>query len=192
MDDRDDEAVLLAVGPRLKALRTSRDLSLSALAAATGLSASTLSRLETGALRPTLQQLLPLARAHGVALDDLVGAPYTGDQRVRMRPVTRHGSTYLPLARRPGGLQAYKIVIPVGDKSRDEHASHEGYQWLYVLNGTAALVLDGRETILSPGDAAEYDTRVPHWLGNCGDVPAELLVIHGQQGQRARLAVRTR
>ena len=188
----DLDAVLDAVGPRLRALRTEWQLSLTDLATATGISASTLSRLETGRLRPTLEQLLPLARTHGVALDELVGAPETGDPRVHLRPITRHGRTYLPLTRRPGGLQAYKLVIPARDRPSTELRSHEGYEWLYVLNGHALLVLGDREFTLAPGEAAEFDTHIPHRLGNAGKAPTELLVLYGQQGERAHLAVRAR
>ena len=85
--------VLAGVGPRLHALRQARNISLAALAAETGLTASTLSRLENGKLRPTLEQLLPLARAHGVPLDELVAAPPTGDPRIHLRPVRRSGFT---------------------------------------------------------------------------------------------------
>ena len=59
---------------------------LAQLAEATGISVSTLSRLESGRRRPTLELLLPLARAHQVPLDELVGAPATGDPRVHARP----------------------------------------------------------------------------------------------------------
>src|SRR5713226_7766691 len=107
--DKDFSAVLTAVGPRLRALRRQRDTTLADLSAATGISVSTLSRLESGQRRPTLELLLPLARAHGVQLDELVGAPPTGDPRVHLRPVTRHGMTLVPLTRRAGGLQAYKL-----------------------------------------------------------------------------------
>ena len=48
---------------------------------------STLSRLESGSRRPTLELLLPLARAYQVALDELVDAPATGDPRVRPKPI---------------------------------------------------------------------------------------------------------
>lgn len=186
------DSILEAAGPRLRALRRERSLSLADVAEATEISASTLSRLETGKLRPTLEQLLPLAQTYRVALDDLVGAPETGDPRVRLRPVTRHGSTYLPLTRRPGGMQAYKMIIPRSGTLQRDKASHEGYEWLYVLNGTALLLLGDREFVLTPGEAAEFDTRLPHWLGNAGSSPTELLVLFGQQGERAHLTVRTR
>lgn len=77
--DEDLADVLTAVGPRLRALRRQRGTTLAQLSEATGISLSTLSRLESGQRRPTLELLLPLARAHRVALDELVGAPETGD-----------------------------------------------------------------------------------------------------------------
>src|SRR6201747_2832100 len=112
--NRGDEVdgVLDGVGPRLRMLRQQRGTTLAQLSAATGISVSTLSRLESGQRRPTLELLLPLARAHQVPLDELVGAPPTGDPRVRLQPVTRHGRTMLPLTRRPGGIRAYKIIVP--------------------------------------------------------------------------------
>lgn len=76
-----DGEVLGAVGARLRALRRDRGITLTGLAAETGVSESTLSRSESGQRRPSLEPLLPLARVHGVPLDDLVGAPHTGDPR---------------------------------------------------------------------------------------------------------------
>src|ERR1700712_5848138 len=98
-NDGDVDLVLQAVGPRLRALRQQRNVTLADLSAATGISVSTLSRLESGQRRPNLELLLPLARAYGVPLDELVGAPPTGDPRVHMRPIARHGMTMVPLTR---------------------------------------------------------------------------------------------
>src|SRR4051795_13634883 len=124
----DFDDVLTGIGPRLRALRQQRGATLAQLSAGTGISVSTLSRLESGQRRPTLELLLPLARAHQGALDELVGAPATGGPRVHARPFVRHGRTFVPLTRRPGGLQAYKIVIPVDRLGGEpELAVHEGY-----------------------------------------------------------------
>jgi transcriptional regulator with XRE-family HTH domain len=188
MDDELDRT-LDAVGPRLRALRRQRETTLADLSAATGISVSTLSRLESGGRRPTLEQLLPLARAHGVTLDELVGAPPTGDPRVHLRPVTRHGMTMLPLTRRAGGIQAYKLVIPPSRKE-PEPQTHEGYEWLYVLNGQLRVVLGEHDLVLAPGEAAEFDTRVPHWFGAAGTQPVEFLSLFGKQGERAHLRAR--
>ena len=101
-----------ALGHRLRQLRSDRNVTLTELAEETGISASTLSRLESGLRRPTLQQLLPLARAYNLTLDDLVDAPPTGDPRINLRPIKNgDGSTIIPLTRHAGGIQAYKFVL---------------------------------------------------------------------------------
>ncbi|PZT98535.1 MAG: XRE family transcriptional regulator [Gordonia sp. (in: high G+C Gram-positive bacteria)] len=183
------DRTLDAVGPRLKQLRQHRDLTLIDLAGETGISASTLSRLEAGLRRPTLEQLLPLARAYGVTLDELVDAPPTGDPRVNMRPIPiGDGSTVVPLTRRPGGIQAYKFVLPAGrDEVEPELRSHEGYDWAFVLNGRLRLVLGEHDLILEPGEAAEFDTRTPHWFGATSSGPVEFLSLVGKQGERAHV-----
>ncbi|MEV2251733.1 XRE family transcriptional regulator [Streptomyces sp. NPDC050147] len=181
--------VLAGVGPRLRALRQARGATLAALADETGLTASTLSRLENGRLRPTLEQLLPLARAHGVPLDDLVAAPPTGDPRVHLRPVRRSGLVMVPLTRRAGGIQAYKVIYPPAGRAPTlSLQTHEGYEWFYVLGGHVRFVLGEQEFQLGEGEAAEFDTRVPHWIGSADSRPAELLALFGPQGERAHLA----
>ena len=180
--------VLNAVGPRLRALRQRRQQTLAGLSAITGISVSTLSRLESGQRRPNLELLLPLARAHGVPLDELVGAPATGDPRLHLKPRVHHGMTVVPLSQHPGPLQAYKMVLPGGPSAQSpDPRSHEGYEWLYVLSGRLRLVLAQHDLVLGGGEAAEFDTRVPHWVGNAGTRAAEYLVLFGRQGERAHL-----
>ncbi|WP_410641127.1 helix-turn-helix domain-containing protein [Amycolatopsis sp. lyj-346] len=187
----DFEDVLHAVGPRLRALRRHRGMTLADVAAATGVSESTLSRLESGQRRASLELLLPLARAYDVPLDDLVGAPRTGDPRIHLTPIHRHGMTFVPLSRRPGGMQAYKMIIPSADRPPvPDHQTHEGHEWLYVLHGKLRLVLGEHDLVLPPGEAAEFDTTIPHWLGSADGKPVELLILFGRQGERAHLRAR--
>ena len=145
MNDTTDQT-LDTVGPRLKQLRLRREVTLTQLAEESGISSSTLSRLEAGLRRPTLEQLLPLARYYGVTLDSLVDAPRTANPRVDLRPLAcSDGSIIIPLTRRPGGIQAFKFVLPAGDDdAAPDLRSHEGYDWAYVLNGTLRLVQIGR------------------------------------------------
>ena len=185
--------VLDAVGPRLRALRRQRGTTLAQLSATTGISVSTLSRLESGQRRPALELLLPLARAHRVPLDELVGAPATGDPRVHLRPVSRHGRTILPLSRQTNGLQAFKMVLPeTAAGEQPDLQTHEGYEWLYVLSGRLRLVLAEHDVVLPGGEAAEFDTRVPHWFGNPGPGPVEILVLFGPQGERMHVRAQPR
>jgi transcriptional regulator with XRE-family HTH domain len=192
MDDLD--AVLDTVGPRLRALREQRDATLADVAGVTGISVSTLSRLESGLRRPTLELLLPLARFHDVTIDELVDVPAGDDPRVPAHPTVRNGVTYVPLSRRAEGPRAFRMVYPPGvhaDADREPRV-HDGYEWLYVLSGSLRLVLAGRELDLAAGEAAEFDTRVPHWLGNVSDGHTEVLAVYGPQGERMHVRARPR
>lgn len=185
---------LETVGPRLKHLRLRRDLTLTQLADETDISSSTLSRLEAGLRRPTLEQLLPLARYYGVTIDSLVDAPRTADPRVDLRPLSAgDGSVVIPLTRRPGGIQAYKFVLPRGsDETVPELRSHEGHDWAYVLNGTLRLLLGDQDLLLKAGEAVEFDTRTPHWFGATSSGPVEYLSLFGRHGQRAHVRATTK
>jgi transcriptional regulator with XRE-family HTH domain len=182
--------VLAGVGTRLRTLRQQRGATLAELSATTGISVSTLSRLESGQRRPTLELLLPLARAHQVPLDELVDAPETGDPRIHPKPFTHHGITVVPLTRRPGGLQAFKQLYPPHWPGHaPEQNSHEGYEWLYVLNGRLRLLLGDNDLTLAPGEVVEFDTHVPHAFAT-GDQPAEVLCLFGPQGERMHVRAR--
>jgi transcriptional regulator with XRE-family HTH domain len=186
--DHGTDDVLDAVGPRLRALRRDRGITLADLAVTTGVSESTLSRLESGQRRATLELLLPLARTYDVPLDDLVGAPRTGDPRIHLKPIRRFGMILVPLSRRPGGMQSFKMVIPARPEPLEPTLqTHEGFEWLYVLNGRLRLVLGERDLTLPPGEAAEFDTSLPHWLGSADGGVVELLILFGLQGMRAHL-----
>jgi transcriptional regulator with XRE-family HTH domain len=185
------EAVLSQVGPRLRRLRAEHGLTLTALSETTGISTSTLSRLESGQRRPTLELLLPIAQAYQVPLQELVGAPEVGDPRVRTTPRQLNGMTVLPLTRQPGPLQAYKMIIPPRRDTPDPQ-THEGYEWLYVLSGRLRLVLAEKDLLLKAGEAAEFDTRLPHWFGAADEQPVEILSLFGRQGERMHVRARPR
>lgn len=184
------EETLATVGPRLRAVREQRQTTLAQLSQASGVSVSTLSRLESGGRKPTLELLLRLARAYDIPVDELLTKPPTSDPRVRPEPITRYGRTMLPLTRRPGGVQAYKMII-APDQRQHELQVHEGYEWMYVLNGQLRLLLgDELDIIMRPGEVAEFDTRTPHWFGSADQHPVELLVLFGPQGERLHLRAR--
>jgi transcriptional regulator with XRE-family HTH domain len=175
--------VLAEVGGRLKRARTQRGMTLTQLASATGISKSTLSRLESGQRKASLELLLPIARAHRMSLDTLVGAPEVGDPRIRLEPQVRNGRMVVPLTHQPGGLRAWKVIIPP-ERNEPELRTHEGHEWIYVLSGQMRLILGDHDITLAPGEVAEFDTRLPHWFGPADDQPVEILSLHGAQGQR--------
>ncbi|HET6210285.1 MAG TPA: XRE family transcriptional regulator [Jatrophihabitans sp.] len=181
--DAELRQLIEGIGPRLRALRLDRGLTLDKLAATTGFSVSTLSRLESGKRRPTLELLIPLARAHRIALDQLVAAPATGDPRVHLKPLRKdRGSILVPLTQYPGRVQVFKQVLA---PRKPKLVSHQGYEWLYVLAGELRLILGTHELTLRPGEVAEFDTSQPHWFGPAGNSAVEILHLFGPHGGQA-------
>ncbi len=178
------EDIIAAVGPRLRHFRRQRNRTLDELSNATGISISTLSRLESGQRKATLELLLPIARAHRVPLDELVGtAP--------LQPVTRSDRTVVPLTQQPGQFQSLKMIFDAAQREPDPR-THPGHEWFCVLSGKGRLVLGDHDVVLKAGEVAEFDTRIPHWFGSTGEGPVEILSMFGKQGERIRVRAKTR
>lgn len=170
------------IGPRLRAARRARGWTLEELAARAGMSASTLSRLESGKRQAALELLLPLTRQLGVRLDDLIPVP-PADPRVHRAVERRDGMVIAPLTLEQSPVQTFKVRFPPQDAAPASRV-HDGYEWFYVLSGRVRLALDGRLHIVERGEAAEFDTRTPHSLSATGDGPAEVLSIFSASGER--------
>ncbi|MFI5628498.1 helix-turn-helix domain-containing protein [Streptomyces sp. NPDC051664] len=191
MTDDGTADTLATVGPRLRAVRERHGATLTGVSRATGISLSTLSRIETGRRKPTLEALLHLAKAYGVSLDELAGTAPATSAVARTSAARRPGEdkTVLPLTRYVGGLHAHKHVLPATGEQplRPRQVSHEGYEWLCVLYGRLWLALGERDLVLTAGEVVEFDTRTPHGVANAGpDGPVEYLVMFGPQGERLR------
>ena len=183
-------SVLAQVGPRLNKVRTRQKITLAQLAAATGISKSTLSRLETGQRKPSLELLLPIAQAFQVPLEELVGAPEVGDPRIRLKPRSRRGRVVVPLTTQANGRHAWKVLIPP-EPGEPEMRTHEGSEWLYVLSGRLRLILGDRDVTINVGEAAEFDTRIPHWFGPADDHPVEVLSLLSGHGEHMHVRAAT-
>jgi transcriptional regulator with XRE-family HTH domain len=180
------DAAVEGAAARLRQIREHRKLTLTQVAETTGISKSTLSRLETGQRRPTLELLLALAQVYRVAIDDLVDAPDVSDPRIRLKARRVHGRTVVPLTQGPVGVQAWKIILPV-NPAPPRPRVHEGHEWMYVLRGRMRLIVGKQDVVLGAGEAIEFDTGLPHWFGNAGDEPAEVLSLFGRPGDRMKL-----
>ncbi|WP_261566389.1 helix-turn-helix domain-containing protein [Frankia gtarii] len=185
------EDIIATVGPRLRRIRRERNCTLNELSAATGISVSTLSRLEVGQRKASLDLLLPISRAHRIPLDELIGAPPIGDTRRYTKPIERSDRTIVPLTFHPGRLQSLKMIF-CSTQCEPDLRTHEGYEWLYVLSGKGRLLLGDHDVVLKVGEVAEFDTRIPHWFGSTGDGPVEVLSLFGPQGERIHVRAKSR
>lgn len=182
---------LQQIGPRLKGWRQKRNMTLDELSVATGISASTISRLESGKRAPNLELVVPIARALRLELDDIIPRP-APDPRVH-RVTRRIGDVdYMALSPESAPLQTYKVTLPPAGSATavPDPKVHDGYEWLYVLDGRLRLVLGEHDIEMGPGEAAEFDTRTPHWMAATSHGPVELLIIYSKQGKRIHLRAR--
>jgi transcriptional regulator with XRE-family HTH domain len=182
------ESVIDGVADRLRELRARSGRTLSDLSAQTGVSISTLSRLESGLRRPTLDLLIRLASAYGASLDDLVGAPQIADPRIHPKPFYRDGRAIIPLTKHNPDVIAFKMLLPGHPPDAPVATKvHAGYDWIYVLSGRIRLVIGDDETVLTPGEAAEFDTRRPHGFVSASMEPAEVINLLSRQGERVHV-----
>jgi transcriptional regulator with XRE-family HTH domain len=182
------DGVLEGVSSRLRELRTKRGRTLLQLAEETGISSSTLSRLESGIRRPTLDLLIRLAAAYGASLDDIVGAPQIADPRIHPKTFYRDGKAIIPLTKQNPDVIAFKMLLPGhSPDSAVPQKVHEGYDWIYVLSGRLRLAIGDEEIQLSPGEAAEFDTRRPHGFVSASLEPAEVINLLSRQGERVHV-----
>jgi transcriptional regulator with XRE-family HTH domain len=172
---------------RLRALRSEQGLTLQQVAERASIDVSTLSRLESGKRRLALHHIPALAAALGVSADQLLGPTAAADPRVRVKPRRHDGMTVWPLNRLgpANGPRAYKITIAATRRKPPRTLpTHEGSDWIYVLQGPLRLLLGAEEFILETGEAAEFSALRPHWLGAV-DGPAELIMFVGPPGEAA-------
>lgn len=177
------------IGPRLKSWREKRSMTLAELSATTGISSSTLSRLEAGKRAPNLELVVPIARALRLELDDIVPRALP-DPRVSRTTKRVGGIRYETLSPESSPVQTYKVTLPAGPGGVTpipDPRVHDGHEWLYVLSGRLRLVIGAQEVTLGPGEAAEFDTRIPHWLAATGAGPVEMLSIFSKEGKRIHL-----
>src|SRR5918998_307438 len=165
--------VLSGLGAKIRRARRDRDMTLEALAEASGTSVAHLSRLESGERQPSLDGLLRLAFGLGVPFEELFGgaeAPFYEGWALRFQPLMPEAG--------PEGLTAVKVVFPA-DRVDTEHHDHEhgGQEWLYMLEGRLRLTLGNERTVLEPGDAAFFDARLRHRFEVFSEEDAEVLMV---------------
>lgn len=182
-DDLED-----AARRRLRALRQARGWSIDELAARSHISASTISRIETGNRRLAIDHLVVLARALETTIDELL-ADDVADDDIVIRPTrsAADGATYWMLNRPddPSGRIVAKMKLPAV-KRLPELRVHPGREWFYVLDGTVRLVLGDREHLVHAGEAAEFNTMTPHVFRGYGSA-ANVLTIFDRHGEQAHM-----
>ncbi|MCK2201149.1 helix-turn-helix domain-containing protein [Corynebacterium callunae] len=184
MTQKDTEMI---VRQRIRGLRLARNWTLDTLASRCFISASTLSRIETGHQRIALEHLVAIAKALGTSLDQLVEAEGNDDVVIRPEPETLDGTTFWLLSRERDrrGVTIGKMRI-TEERPAFEPSVHPGYEWFTVLSGILKLTLGSRTIMVTPGQAVEFSTMTPHLL-EAHQGPVEILTIFDHDGEQAHL-----
>ncbi|MBV8140550.1 MAG: cupin domain-containing protein [Verrucomicrobia bacterium] len=181
--DEQIQSQLGSFGVRLQNLRISRGWSLQDLAERSGLSRAFLSRLESGDRQASIAAVLTLSRIFEVSLASLFETEVEAEPCVIVRRAEAveqmaNGLAYIPLSKADSRFNLQPIRVKVSRSRRGiEHYHHEGEEWIYVLSGSLTLSLAGRTFALEAGDAAHFDSRLPHRLIARGHKDPELLVV---------------
>jgi transcriptional regulator with XRE-family HTH domain len=162
-----------ALGAQVRQLRRTHDLSVADLAAAAGISAGMLSKIENGQISPSLTTLQAMAGALGVPITTLFATfeeqrdcsyVRSGQGVVIERRGTKVGHVYQLLGHALGGdvvVEPYMITLRE-DAVPYTNFRHAGMEFIYMLSG-AVVYRHGESTYhLKPGDALLFDSSAPH------------------------------
>jgi len=178
------------IGAKIRALRLKKKIGLVDLGKHTGLSAALLSKVERGRLFPTLPTLLRIALVFGVGLDYF----FAGAREQPLIAVTRK-SQRVELPERPGARDvAYRFAsleysaterrfnsyyaefLPLAAEKLRPH-EHVGVEFIYVIQGTLCVHMNGEEHALETGDAIYFDATIPHAYRRKGTRTCSAVVV---------------
>jgi mannose-6-phosphate isomerase-like protein (cupin superfamily) len=177
------------LGIMIKKKRSEKGWSLKNLGTETGLSQGYLSLIERGQTSVNITSLKAIANALSQDINDFFEAPAKHSGSI-LRSYEREvcyvdGKGYVcqSLAGKMSDEESVlepiiAIMAPETDRTRVQTLSHEGEEFLMVLEGIVTVILDGREFELYPGDSYHIMSKVPHYVGNFTNRIAQMLMVN--------------
>lgn len=181
------------IGAKMTTLRESLGLSVEELAERSGCDSATITSLESGETAPSLAPLIKLTRAMGVRLGTLLDdetelgpivtrAGYAGAvSRLKDLETASDGGMlgFFSLASGKVSRHMEPFIVDVQPASAGTHdlSSHEGEEFLYVLDGAIEVAYGKAAHVLGTGDSIYYDSIVPHQVRAAGPGPARIIAV---------------
>jgi transcriptional regulator with XRE-family HTH domain len=187
----EEDAVSVDVGHRLRQLREERDLSIRALARASGLSANALSMIERGKTSPSVSTLYKVAEALNVPITALFRVAPIREQVVHMRaeararvPFTRGLWEGLGGEQFAGRVEPFALTLESGASSGPHPVVHSGHEFVLCQRGQLEYQVDGNLFLLQPGDSLIFASRLKHRWRNPGPtVTNAIFVLSGFEAE---------
>jgi len=180
----------LTVGQRVRLIREQKGLTLADLAQRTGLDEQVLSEIEEESVSPPLGLLVRLGKALEMKFGTLIASgedrPYTVVRVAERRKMsryasqrgTRYGYTYQALApqKKDRSMEPFLVTLEPVDEDVPP-STHDGEEFIFVLEGAMEAVIGDSKEILKPGDAIYYDSTQPHLVRPFGRNPVRILAV---------------
>lgn len=184
------EHITASVGERVRQVRDKRGLSLEDVSQRTGIDVSMLSQIEEGAVAPPLGTIIRLAKALEMRMGYFISGeedrPYTivrhSDRKVVSRYDSKkakyYGYEYESLAphKKDRHMEPFLVTLEAAE-TKEERSTHDGQEFIFVLQGQMEVRLGEDLHILDPGDAIYYDSTVPHLVKTHGKKPTKILAV---------------
>ena len=184
------EDIQVNVGERVKAVREDRNLSLQDISQRTDLDVSLLEQIESGSLAPPLGIVIKLAKALDLKMGYFISGEedraYTivrkNDRKVVSRYDSKKGEYYgygyesLAPHKKNRHMEPFLVSLDPAE-TEEERSTHDGQEFIYVLEGAMEVRLGEEIHILEPGDSIYYDSTVPHLVKCHGDKRANILAV---------------
>lgn len=170
-------AFIFTIGQRIRDLRTSKGLTLKALASKINTSPSLISQLERGGVNPSLSLLKLIADALTIPLSTLLEdeenkaeAPSHLMNQKERRIFTIEGGVHYSLLSRHLSMDCEFILIeyPPRTSTGKEKYTHEGVECGLLLEGELEVEVGDRIYHMKPGDSITYQSDIPHRTSNKG------------------------
>ena len=182
--------ILVNVGERVKNVRESRNLSLQDISLRTDIDISTLEQIEAGTIAPPLGSVIKLAKALEMKMGYFISGKedraYTIVRHTDRKVVSRYdsqtgkyyGYEYESLAphKKDRHMEPFLVTLEPAD-TEEERSTHDGQEFIWVLQGKMEVRLGGEIHILEPGDAIYYDSTVPHLVKCHGTETTKILAV---------------
>jgi transcriptional regulator with XRE-family HTH domain len=192
-DAKDDAAQESHVGQRVRQLRMERDLSIRALAEASGLSVNTLSLIENGKISPSVSTLQRAAAALDVPITAFFESPAPQQSIVFLSGAQRRGTQFahgavenLAVGFASRALHPCLVTLEPHTGSGADPITHTGFEFAYCLQGHVHYTVDGRTYVMTPGDSLLFESHLPHRWQNEEETPAQMLLVLAPTDERDR------
>ena len=178
-----------SLGARIHTTREMRGLTLEDISSRTGIDVATLKRIESSDMAPPLGMLIKLGKAldmkMGYFISPGVDKPMTVVRKGKGKAVARygkkkgeqHGYSYESLAPEKANRMMEPFIVTLLPTDTDEFSSHDGQEFIFVLEGEMKVQVGDKVEFLKPGDAVYYDSNQPHLVKSATKTQAKILAV---------------